>query len=38
MILGKLKADAETRLGEKITQAVISIWPETPDFGSGTRR
>ncbi|MEO7300218.1 MAG: molecular chaperone DnaK [Verrucomicrobiota bacterium] len=25
MILGKLKADAETRLGEKITQAVITV-------------
>src|ERR1044072_8343386 len=25
MILGKLKADAETRIGEKITQAVITV-------------
>src|SRR6202040_1801027 len=25
MILGKLKADAETRLGEKVTQAVITV-------------
>ena len=25
MILGKLKADAETRLGEKITEAVITV-------------
>jgi molecular chaperone DnaK len=25
MILGKLKADAETRLGEKITQAVVTV-------------
>ena len=25
MILAKLKADAETRLGEKITQAVITV-------------
>src|SRR3977135_3870463 len=25
MILGKLKSDAETRLGEKVTQAVITV-------------
>ena len=25
MILGKMKADAEAKLGEKITQAVITV-------------
>ena len=25
MVLGKLKADAESRLGEKITEAVITV-------------
>ena len=34
MILGKLKADAETRLGEKITQAVIT----TPAYFNDSQR
>src|SRR4026209_1749453 len=35
MILGKLKADAETRLGEKITQAVITV---PADFNDSQRK
>jgi molecular chaperone DnaK (HSP70) len=37
MILGKLKADAEAKLGEKITQTMITVPASDTTASNGTR-